>query len=215
MRLLALQLKKTKKKVPSLESQRREAHSERAAIEDYQSLAKEEEVKKDKDKTTLRTMNRQPTTRNRLWPALLRLVLLLGLATWTIEARSLAPRQEDDVPAADTAGRERVSINQGWRFRRFTENPDSLGYSTMKPWIMPAANNFVKDAARHAQRPANPPSNVEFAQSSFDDGAWDSLNLPTTGPSTSPSTRVTMSPLEAAWGASPFTASVGTGARLT
>lgn len=75
--------------------------------------------------------------------------------------------------------RERTKINDGWRFRRFEENPDGLSYNTLKPWIMPAANNFIKDPADHAKRPGdNGPSNVTYAKADFDDGEWEELDLP-------------------------------------
>ncbi|KAF2476297.1 glycoside hydrolase family 2 protein [Lindgomyces ingoldianus] len=84
-------------------------------------------------------------------------------------------------PRADAAavvGRERISLNAGWRFSRFTSNPDSLSYSTLKQWILPSANDFIKGAER--QRPSGtPPGNsVNYVQASFDDSAWEAVNLP-------------------------------------
>lgn len=84
-----------------------------------------------------------------------------------------------DNGTSPVSGRERTKINDGWRFHRFEENPDGLGYETLKPWIMPAANNFIKDPADHAERPDNNgPSNVTYAQASFNDGEWEELDLP-------------------------------------
>jgi beta-galactosidase len=100
---------------------------------------------------------------------LLCLFLFLGLS----EARSIGTRQYD----TDT-GRERININSGWRFQRFTSNPDGVSYSKLKQWIMPSANNFIKDPSRHAKPPANQPANVSYAQPSFDDKAWEQLDLP-------------------------------------
>ncbi|PKS05695.1 hypothetical protein jhhlp_007962 [Lomentospora prolificans] len=103
------------------------------------------------------------------------LSLLLFLGSIPTGARSLTTRRDDEASAA---GRERVSLNAGWKFQRFTENPDNLNYNTLKPWIMPAANNFIKDPARHTERPGDSPGDVNFAQASFDDEEWESLNLP-------------------------------------
>ncbi|KAF2021665.1 glycoside hydrolase family 2 protein [Aaosphaeria arxii CBS 175.79] len=74
--------------------------------------------------------------------------------------------------------RERTNINANWRFQRFTTNPDNLSYAKLKPWILPSANDFVKDASRRVQRPKDPPENVTYAQATFDDSSWESLNLP-------------------------------------
>ncbi|KAF2195707.1 glycoside hydrolase family 2 protein [Zopfia rhizophila CBS 207.26] len=80
--------------------------------------------------------------------------------------------------AAAVAGRERISLNAGWRFSRFTSNPDSLSYSTLKQWILPSANDFISGSKR--QRPSGTPpgNNVNYTQTSFDDSAWEAINLP-------------------------------------
>lgn len=80
---------------------------------------------------------------------------------------------------ATLAGRERVSINEGWRFSRFTSNPDSLSYDTMKNWILPASNDFIVSGTKH-QRPTgtSPGSNVQYVQASFDDSKWETVNVP-------------------------------------
>ncbi|KAB5542544.1 glycoside hydrolase superfamily [Coniochaeta sp. 2T2.1] len=92
-------------------------------------------------------------------------------------ALSIANVQQD-VVAATAAGRERLSLNAGWRFRRTTDNPDGLTYAKMKPYIMPVANPFIKDPSKHYTRPAGQPANVTFAQTTFDDSAWEAVDLP-------------------------------------
>lgn len=87
----------------------------------------------------------------------------------------LVARQQNGAPAT---GRERTSLNAGWRFQRFTTNPDNLSYSSLKKWIMPSANNFIKDASRRVQKPTDQPSTVNFAQANFNDGTWEAINLP-------------------------------------
>lgn len=102
------------------------------------------------------------------------LVVFLALDRGSAEARSLAIRQEN----ATAAGRERANINAGWRFQRFTTNPDNLNYGTLRPWIMPSANNFVSNPSRHARRPSGQPPNVNYAQAGYDDSSWEALDLP-------------------------------------
>ncbi|KAK0614757.1 glycoside hydrolase superfamily [Immersiella caudata] len=82
----------------------------------------------------------------------------------------------EDAPAV--GARDRVSLNAGWRFQRWTDKPDSVSYSTMKPWIMPSANDFIKNTAKRARRPSSEPANVTFAQPDFDDKAWELVDVP-------------------------------------
>ncbi|KAF2279034.1 glycoside hydrolase [Westerdykella ornata] len=79
---------------------------------------------------------------------------------------------------AAATGRERLSLNQGWRFSRFTSNPDSLSYDKLKNWIFPSANDFIKGTPR--QRPSGtPPGNdVNYVKPTFDDSAWEAVNVP-------------------------------------
>ncbi|KAK4034464.1 glycoside hydrolase superfamily [Parachaetomium inaequale] len=80
---------------------------------------------------------------------------------------------------AATPGRDRASLNTGWRFARFTSNPDSLSYSTLKSWILPVANDFIVNGAKH-QVPSGtaPGGNVAYVQGSFNDAGWQSVDLP-------------------------------------
>lgn len=104
--------------------------------------------------------------------------------------------------------RQRISINEGWRFMRYSSTPDHLIYDerpvvantndnvvadtkpadsvlatssekSLKKWILPAANDFIKDPAKHYQRPAGTPgSDFPFVQTSFNDNEWEQVNLP-------------------------------------
>ena len=110
--------------------------------------------------------------------------------------------------AQQPSGRQRISINDGWRFMRYTDEPDSLIYdqrprvsdhndnkvadtkasesavaiaseSALKNWILPSANDFIKDPAKRQERPAgNPGSSFPFVQNNFDDKNWQQVNLP-------------------------------------
>ncbi|KAK3905558.1 hypothetical protein C8A05DRAFT_30624 [Staphylotrichum tortipilum] len=78
-----------------------------------------------------------PPLGNRLASALFLMCfsLLFAQAHSTNIARDNKPGQ---------AGRERVSLNDGWKFSRFVSDPDSLSYNTtLKPWILPSANDFI------------------------------------------------------------------------
>ncbi|HXO77855.1 MAG TPA: hypothetical protein VN824_21520, partial [Puia sp.] len=104
--------------------------------------------------------------------------------------------------------RERICINEGWRFMRYTGEPDSLVYDvrptvdnrndskvadtrasesavgtvsegTLKKWILPSANDFIHDPAKRYQRPpGDPGSDFPFVQGDFDDRDWQPVTLP-------------------------------------
>ncbi|KAH8904294.1 glycoside hydrolase [Coniochaeta sp. PMI_546] len=95
------------------------------------------------------------------------------------------------VGSGPSLGRDRISINQGWQFKRFKSNPDGLIYDArpdlgglenatiLKPWVLPSANNFIRDPADRHQRPAgNPGENVQYVQGTFDDSSWETVTLP-------------------------------------
>lgn len=112
------------------------------------------------------------------------------------------------VKSTRPALRERISINEGWRFMRYSGEPDSLIYDirpevtdrndnvvadtkpteairsassdkVLKRWILPTANSFIKDPAKHHQRPAgNPGSEFPFVKTSFNDKTWEQVSLP-------------------------------------
>ncbi|HEY6502443.1 MAG TPA: beta-galactosidase GalB, partial [Chitinophagaceae bacterium] len=49
----------------------------------------------------------------------------------------------------------------------------------LKKWILPVANDFIKDPAKHHHRPdGNPDSDFPFVQNNFNDSAWEQVNLP-------------------------------------
>jgi beta-galactosidase len=105
-------------------------------------------------------------------------------------------------------GRQRILINEGWKFFRYIADPDKLIYDirpevtdrndnvvadsrptasvavassqdALKRWILPSANDFIKDPVNHHQRPeGNPGKDFPFVQNNFDDRYWESVNLP-------------------------------------
>jgi beta-galactosidase len=51
--------------------------------------------------------------------------------------------------------------------------------SALKPWILPTANNFIKDPAKQHIRPQeNPGENFPFVKADFDDSQWEQVTLP-------------------------------------
>jgi beta-galactosidase len=112
------------------------------------------------------------------------------------------------VKHTGTPTRARININEGWKFMRYTAESDKLMYDVrpevtdrndnvvadarptesvktassqqvLKKWILPTANDFIKDPAKHHQRPdGNPGSDFPFVQNNFNDNGWEQINLP-------------------------------------
>lgn len=104
--------------------------------------------------------------------------------------------------------RERISINTGWKFFRYAADGDKLLYDVrpavtdrndnvvadtkptegvavtatqevLKKYILPTANDFIKDPSKHHQRPdGKPGADFPFVQNGFNDQSWGSVNLP-------------------------------------
>ena len=104
--------------------------------------------------------------------------------------------------------RERIKINDGWTFMRYEANPDNLIYDVrpkiekvndskvadskpeeavkleakegvLKNWILPSANDTIKDPTKKHIRPkGNPGSDFPFVQADFKDDAWEKVTLP-------------------------------------
>jgi beta-galactosidase len=104
--------------------------------------------------------------------------------------------------------RERISINEGWRFFKYDSVADNLIYdvrpevrgyrddrpadsrptvaegvevtqNVLKPWILPSGNDFIRDAGKRYVRPdGNPGSIFPYVKSDFDDNSWKIVNLP-------------------------------------
>jgi len=75
--------------------------------------------------------------------------------------------------------RERISLDNGWRFIKH-DSPDAgtnLDYAALRPWILPTGNPFTTEAP--AIRPEGEPAgDIAFARPGFDDSQWRLLNLP-------------------------------------
>ncbi|KAK4206177.1 glycoside hydrolase superfamily [Rhypophila decipiens] len=80
---------------------------------------------------------------------------------------------------AAASGRSRTSLNDGWRFSRFTSNPDSLSYNSLKAWMLPLANEFIVTGTKNRATSGTPPgANVQYVQAGFNDGGWQTVDLP-------------------------------------
>ncbi|KAI1427109.1 glycoside hydrolase family 2 protein [Xylaria sp. FL1777] len=110
--------------------------------------------------------------------AFLLVSLVLSVLPQYAAARAVRESREDAaIPLAATT-RERIDLNAGWRFSRFTTNPDSLSYNTLKSWILPSANDFI-NGSKHQRPSGTPPgNNVQYVKAEFDDSKWEALNLP-------------------------------------
>jgi beta-galactosidase len=122
-------------------------------------------------------------------------IVIISLLTFVLDCKS-------------QSGRERISLNEGWKFMKYTTEPDKLIYdirpeitdrkddvvadskpteavttatstSVLKNWILPTANEFIRDPAKRHQRPeGNPGSDFPFVQNNFDDKNWEAVTLP-------------------------------------
>jgi len=111
-------------------------------------------------------------------------------------------------PKNKVSGRERISINEGWKFYRYDTAPDKLMYDVrpevtdrndnvvadtkptesvirnashkvLKNWVLPSANDFITDTTKqHRRPPGTPGADFPFVQNNFNDTAWASVNLP-------------------------------------
>ena len=76
------------------------------------------------------------------------------------------------------AGRERVSIDEGWRFRKDDPPGTALTRDALLPWLLPTSNAFISDPAKRKAMPAGRLDGGPYAQRDFDDRSWRLLDLP-------------------------------------
>ncbi|KFY80678.1 hypothetical protein V499_00506 [Pseudogymnoascus sp. VKM F-103] len=76
------------------------------------------------------------------------------------------------------SGRQRISLNAGWRFERFTSNPDALSYDLLKQWILPSGNDFISGTKHELPSGTPPGGNISYVQDSFDDKSWEAVDVP-------------------------------------
>src|SRR5450759_3727568 len=95
---------------------------------------------------------------------------------------SMSNPKHNQPAVINNTSRERISINEGWRFFKYDSIADNLIYDVrsevrdymddrpadskpfeavgveatqkvLKPWILPSGNDFIKDADKHYVRP--------------------------------------------------------------
>ncbi|WP_436489561.1 beta-galactosidase GalB [Chitinophaga sp. ARDCPP14] len=150
-----------------------------------------------------------------LWPGIFRYVFrstvyMLLFSSWTGSSCKSARLVQDanSVRQESTSLREHISINNDWKFFRYTGEPDKLIYDVrpgvtdrndnvvadsrptesvavnassqvLKNWILPSGNDFIADPAKQHQRPQGKPgADFPFVQNNFDDHNWESVQLP-------------------------------------
>lgn len=111
------------------------------------------------------------------WPRKAFNLLFLGLLVATCLHSGSAHIVRRSYNETST-GRQRSSLNAGWRFQRFTSNPDGLSYELLRPWMLPAANDFLLEPKYERPSAPAPGANVSYVQSDFDDAAWEGVTLP-------------------------------------
>lgn len=77
-------------------------------------------------------------------------------------------------------GRERLSFNAGWLFKK--DDPAGLegrlSYVSLKDWFNATGNEFVRNGSKHMRPAGNPGEDVAYTRREFDDQDWRQLNLP-------------------------------------
>ncbi|KAL4867522.1 hypothetical protein BDV12DRAFT_198088 [Aspergillus spectabilis] len=93
-------------------------------------------------------------------------------------------------PADKSIARTRIRLNSDWKFRRteriedgviYDLRPDANGtdLQVLKPWVLPAANDFIEDSTKYHTRPEDEPTvEIPFVEGDFDDSDWASVNVP-------------------------------------
>ncbi|KAG4435593.1 hypothetical protein IFR05_008939 [Cadophora sp. M221] len=123
---------------------------------------------------------------------LISIIVLLSLSFGAHQSSAESPAVTSSYhQAAARLGRQRININDGWRFFRSETIPDGISYNTrpglpstestelLRPWILPSGNHFIKDPDKRHRRPSSEPTTTPtFAQNSFADDEWKKINLP-------------------------------------
>lgn len=140
----------------------------------------------------------------------MRQFLTIGAASLLAAGLGSLAAQTARTAPPPSSPRERLSINDGWRFTKgdpFGTGVDLLydvrpavnedrderpagaerrppariaaNVPTLKPWVLPTGNAFIKDPAKRHLRPAgNPGGDVPYVREDFDDRSWRRVDLP-------------------------------------
>lgn len=92
----------------------------------------------------------------------------------------LLPIAYQAIQADNATARERININREWNYKENDPQgvDSSLHYSRLKPYLLPAANEFILFGNKHKRPDGNPGGDVAYVKTNFDDSGWRQLNLP-------------------------------------
>lgn len=97
---------------------------------------------------------------------------LTAVVAWAVHAQR-------PVMAAAAPVRERVLLDDGWKFRKDDPPGTSLQRSVLLPWLLPTSNAFINDPSRRRARPEGRlGADLPYARGDFDDREWRTLDLP-------------------------------------
>lgn len=114
--------------------------------------------------------------------------LIFGIAFSLLTARC-AESAAVNTTAFDSWD-NRIRLHEGWKFWRSEEIPDNVVYderpdaddsdlSILRDWILPAANEFIKDPDSHHEWPSEHPDiDIEYVKKSYDDREWSDVTVP-------------------------------------
>jgi len=102
---------------------------------------------------------------------------LVVVAAFLLLTSIALPARIRGVPAA--TGRERILIDDGWRFKKEDPAGTTLERTALLPWLLPTSNAFILNPARRRPRPEGQPgADLPYTQPEFDDSSWRALDLP-------------------------------------
>jgi beta-galactosidase len=103
----------------------------------------------------------------------------IGLAIGVAAVVALAMHPMRTVIAADTPVRERLSLDEGWKFKKDDPPGTDSPQSVLVRWLLPTSNPFIRDPAQRRPRPEGRfGADLPYAQRDFDDREWRTLDLP-------------------------------------
>lgn len=110
----------------------------------------------------------------------------IGFALFSDQKYSLATA----LPRADTTGRERIRLRDGWKFQLSSTAPDGVTYDlrpdndgqnleALKSWILPSANDFIRNKDNHYMPPlGQPETEIPYVSPTFNDSGWIDVKVP-------------------------------------
>src|SRR5450432_775508 len=97
-----------------------------------------------------------------------------------IAAASVALTLTVPIARSQDAPRERISLDDGWRFQKGdpADAAGTLDYPKIKDWVMATGGELKKDAGAAKRPEGTLGADISFVKADFDDSGWRQLNLP-------------------------------------